>query len=103
MNLEKLRELNNHIEIREINHPAFRQYGRIIDGYDFTDIIKYMEDNTSVPEDGNIYVVSEKGMETFRVKDRIQEEFYGEMPVEIGYCNRGLCCYPAFRSLQDFK
>lgn len=87
MNLEKIKSLNSHIEIKGVREECFRQYGRIIDEYDFSILVKYMEDNTSIPEDGNEYIASETKMEQFEISQKIKNQFYGEMDIEIGYCN----------------
>ncbi|WP_270564308.1 DUF4867 family protein [Clostridium beijerinckii] len=87
MNLDKLKEINSHIEIKLITDESFLKYGRIVDEYDFTTIINYMNSNTSIPLEGNVYVASIDDMECLEIKDMIEKEFYGEMPIEIGYCN----------------
>lgn len=87
MNLEELSKLNNHIKIKDINDEAFVKYGTVIKDYDFHELIEYMEKETIVPSDGNIYVASVKEMEATKVKERLENEFYAEMPIEIGYCN----------------
>lgn len=35
-------------------NEAFRKYGRVLEE-NFPDIEKYLEDKTSIPEEGNIY------------------------------------------------
>lgn len=87
MDFNKLKESNSHIEIKQITDESFLKYGKMVDDYDFTDIIEYMKSSTSIPTDGNIYVASVDDMECLRIKDILEEEFYGEMPIEIGYCN----------------
>ncbi|MDR0575800.1 MAG: DUF4867 family protein [Tannerella sp.] len=84
---ENLVSKNAHIEIKEISHESFRAYGAVITDYDFTDAVNYMENETFIPEEGNIYKASEPGLESLPVKGLLENGFYGEMPVQIGYCN----------------
>lgn len=87
MSLEKLRKINDHIKIEDANSESFLKYGKIIDGYDFKELEEYMEKETGVPENGNIYIASDLKMENTKLKEILENEFYGEMPIEIGYCN----------------
>ena len=84
--LEHLNEVND-IPVTPVTDPSFASYGRIVTGYDFSSIISYMEERTEIPENGNMYVASVPEMEELPVKDTIQNRFYGEMPIQIGYCN----------------
>ncbi|WP_446898454.1 DUF4867 family protein [Clostridium sp. LBM24168] len=87
MNQQELAELNPHIRIKSPYDDDFIKYGRLIEDYNFNEIIQYMEQNTSIPGNGNTYLASVPEMENTKIKDRLQSEFYGEMPIEIGYCN----------------
>lgn len=87
MNLEELAKFNKHIEIKDLRHKSFLKYGKIIEGYNFDELIQYMDKETFIPTEGNIYVASVSQMENTKVKERLENEFYGEMPIEIGYCN----------------
>jgi hypothetical protein len=87
MNLDQLIKINKHIKIKDVNHKSFVKYGKIIDNYDFDELTKYMNEKTQVPSEGNIYVASISEMESTRVRERLENEFYGEIPIEIGYCN----------------
>jgi len=84
--LEHLNEVND-VKIYPIESDEFKSYGRIISGYDFTDLIQYMESNTTVPESGNLYVASVPEMESFGIKEKLQACFYGGLDIQIGYCN----------------
>ncbi|MFJ7755153.1 DUF4867 family protein [Peribacillus muralis] len=83
---ETLRDLNKHISFFHIDDRTFTPYGNIISGYDFQELQTYMEE-MEIPQDQNIYIPSVAEMENTTVKERIQTTFYGEMPVQIGYCN----------------
>lgn len=93
--LEHLNEVND-VPVTPVTDPSFASYGRIVTGYDFSSIISYMEEKTEIPENGNIYVASVPEMEALPVKDTIQNRFYGEMPIQIGYCNGRNTTYNGF-------
>lgn len=84
--LQHLNEVND-VPVLDVNDPAFAPYGRVITGYDFTDMVDYMERETPIPENGNIYVASVPQMEAMPLAAEIQATFYGDMPIEVGYCN----------------
>lgn len=84
---EDLKKLNDHILMRDISDDAFLSYGKVITGYDFDELITYAEVNTEIPEEGNCYVASDPELEKFSVKNALENMFYGEMPIQIGYCN----------------
>ena len=82
-----LKKLNPHVPFYHIEDREFQPYGKIVTGYDFTELHVYMEEKTVIPQDGNSYVASVAEMEETRVKEQIQVNFYGDMPIQIGYCN----------------
>ena len=95
MTLERLNRVND-VPVLSVNDPAFAAYGRVISGYDFSELISYLEDHTEIPESGNTYVASVPEMERLPVMERIQAVFYGGMSVEAGYCNGRNTTYNGF-------
>ena len=87
MKIEELIKLNPRLNIREINEGSFKAYGRIVMDYDFSDLLDYMERKTPIPDEGNIYRASVPELEAYPVCERLMKGFYGEMPIQIGYCN----------------
>lgn len=87
MNLHELAKLNSHIEIKDVHDKCFLKYGNIIRDYDFSELTEYMDKKTAIPLDGNIYKASVPEMENTKVGKRLENEFYGEMAIQIGYCN----------------
>ena len=73
------------MKIQKVTDPAFRRYGQVLEGYDFTGLIKEMK-HTPVPEDV-IYVPSVEELEALDVMKDLQNKGYGGLPVQIGYCN----------------
>lgn len=93
--IEKLRAKNK-MMIHSVYDRIFSTYGRVIKGYDFSRLISYMEDVSRIPEQGNVYVPSVKEMEETKVYTQIQNQIYGGMPIEIGYCNGRNTTYNGF-------
>ena len=73
------------MKIQKVTDPAFRKYGQVLEGYDFTGLIKEMK-HTPVPEDV-IYVPSVEELEALDIMKDRQNKGYGGLPVQIGYCN----------------
>ena len=73
------------MRIQNVADDAFRRYGKVLEGYDFTELLKEMK-HTPVPEDVT-YVPSVEEMEALPVAKELQNKGYGGLPIEIGYCN----------------
>ena len=73
------------MRIQNVADDAFRRYGKVLEGYDFTELLKEMK-HPPVPEDV-IYVPSVEEMEALPVAKELQDKGYGGLPIEIGYCN----------------
>ena len=73
------------MKIQKVTDSAFRKYGQVLEGYDFTGLIKEMK-HTPVPEDV-IYVPSVEELEALDIMKDLQNKGYGGLPVQTGYCN----------------
>ena len=93
--LERLNKVND-VKILSVYDPAFKTYGTVVTGYDFTDLIAYMERHTLTPERGNVYVPSVPEMEALPVCEALTDRLYGGMPIQIGYCNGRNSTYNGF-------
>ena len=93
--IERLHQVND-VPGLSVNSPEFASYGRIVTGYDFSNLISYMEKETTIPEVGNVYIASVPEMEQDPVMERMQNVLYGGMPVQIGYCNGRNTTYNGF-------
>lgn len=93
--IEKLRE-KNHMMIYSVHDTSFQSYGRVVTGYDFSELIDYMEKHTTIPEQGNVYLASVKELEDTGICASVQNNLYGGMPVQIGYCNGRNTTYNGF-------
>lgn len=84
--LERIQSLNPNVTIDSVLSESFKPYGAIVNGYDFSKLLARME-QTPMPEDGNVYVASEPMLENTAVARLVRSSFYGEMDIQIGYCN----------------
>ena len=73
------------MQILSVNDDEFRKYGRVVDNVDFTALIEELK-RTPVPA-GVVYEPAVKELEALPVRLDISQIVYGEMPVQIGYCN----------------
>ena len=71
--------------VKKVTDPAFKAYGRVITGYDFSGLLKAME-QTPLPEDV-IYIPSLPEMEALPAAKELENGIYGQMPIQIGCCN----------------
>ncbi|MDD6137239.1 MAG: DUF4867 family protein [Lachnospiraceae bacterium] len=73
------------MEIKKVTDRSFRKYGRVLEGYDFTELIKAME-QAPLP-DGVIYEPSVDYLEALPIAQEFKTRAYGELDVQIGFCN----------------
>ena len=93
--LDRLNEVND-VKITSVFDDAFKTYGRVVEGYDFSGMIGYMKGSTEIPENGNIYVASVPEMEALPVAEEVKQCLYGDMEIEVGYCNGRNTTYNGF-------
>ena len=74
------------MEIRKVTDPSFAEYGKVVTGYDVSELLKVMEEKTPLPDDV-VYVPSVKELEELAVSKLMQKNLYGQIPVQVGYCN----------------
>ena len=72
--------------IRNVSEISFLSYGKVLKGYDLAPIMKAME-STPLPEDDVIYVPSVKELEALEIAEQLRKKAYGELPIQVGYCN----------------
>ena len=77
------------MKIWSVNDAEFKEYGRVVDNVDFSELVEAMK-KTPVPE-GVVYEPGIKELESLAVAKEISNVVYGEMPVQIGYCNGHNC------------
>ena len=74
------------MEIKKVTDPEFAAYGKVLEGYDFDGLVKALETKTPLP-DGVEYVASCADLEYTDAFGVLQNNVYGGMPIQIGYCN----------------
>jgi hypothetical protein len=75
------------MKLESVNDNAFWEYGQIIEGYNFSEMLKVLEEKTPRPLDRIVYVASEPLLESLPVFGELSANFYGGMPIQAGYCN----------------
>lgn len=73
------------MKILPVTDAAFRKYGRVIKNVDLTALVEAMK-NTPIPE-GVVYEPGVPELESLPVYEKLSAVTYGEMPIQIGYCN----------------
>lgn len=73
--------------LQSVFDKTFAEYGKVLEGYDFTSLLSTLESNSEKPADSVIYVPSVDALEATDVYAALRDNCYGGMPIEIGYCN----------------
>ncbi|WP_163194068.1 DUF4867 family protein [Clostridium thermarum] len=71
--------------IKNVTDREFRKYGQILKNYDFAEILEKMK-STPLPE-GVTYEPSIKELEDLEIAKELRDREFGELPIQIGYCN----------------
>ena len=71
--------------IKSVTDKAFKKYGQVLKNYDCTEIIEKMK-STPLPDDV-IYEPSIEELEKLSIAKELQDREYGELAIQIGYCN----------------
>lgn len=74
------------MKIYSVTDKEFAPYGKVLDGYDVKELMKALDESTPLP-DGVGYVPSVAALEYTGVFGKLQNNAYGGMPIQIGYCN----------------
>ena len=73
------------MKVWSVFDDEFRKYGRIVTNVDFAPLLQVLRE-TDLP-DGVVYEPSVPALEDTPVTKALSEITYGEMPIQIGYCN----------------
>ena len=73
------------MEIKKVTDAAFKKYGKVVQGIDFGPLVDALQ-NTPLPDDV-AYEPSVDVLESTPVFEALQTKTYGELPIQIGYCN----------------
>lgn len=75
------------MRIKSVFSHSFEKYGKVLSGYDVTDLLKKLDETTKKPADAVIYEPGDAGLESLPIAKELSENAYGGMPIQIGYCN----------------
>ncbi len=85
--IEKIQQLNPDLKLYSIHNPLFRMYGEAVQGYDFSELIAYINEKTAMPESGNAYTADLPDTHSMKIFGEMEQARYGAMPIQLGYCN----------------
>lgn len=73
------------MNILSVNSPEFQAYGKIVDNVDFEPLLEELK-KTPVTEKV-VYEPSVEALENTKTYEQLRDITYGEMPIQIGFCN----------------
>ena len=73
------------MNVFNIDDSRFKKYGRVIKGYDCSELIKAMAE-LPFPNDV-VYVAAEPKLEVLALFNELQNREFGGLPIQLGYCN----------------
>lgn len=74
------------MKIQSVFDADFKEYGKVVEGYDFSTILETLEKETPLPE-GTGYTPEEPALQKLAITKEIQDHLYGGMPIQMGWCN----------------
>ncbi|MHB0858589.1 MAG: DUF4867 family protein [Anaerolineae bacterium] len=84
--IRKLQAANPHLGLLPVDAPAFGRYGRVLSGYDASQVIARAKPLVP-PAEGVVYEPSIAELEApAAFNEAIAREVYGGMPVQVGWC-----------------
>ena len=73
------------MKIYAVTDPAFRAYGKVLEGYDTAELLAAME-AIPLPEEGVAYRPGIESLEKCAVFEDFRDRAYGGMPIQLGMC-----------------
>ena len=83
--LEKLKKLNKDIPVYSIYDPEFTSFGRVLENLDVGALCEAAK-TIPMPEAGSCYKASEEKFEALPFAKTVENEFFGGVPAQSGYC-----------------
>lgn len=83
--LENLKKLNKDIPVFSIYDKEFAPFGKVIENLDVTALCE-VADTIEMPESGSCYKASEEKFEALPFAKTVENEFFGGVPAQSGYC-----------------
>ena len=75
------------MRIKSVFSHSFEKYGKVLTGYDVTDLLKKLDETTDKPANATIYEPGDAGLESLSIAKEFSDNAYGGMPIQVGYCN----------------
>ena len=75
------------MRIKSVFSHSFEKYGKVLTGYDVTDLLKKLDETTKKPDNAVIYEPGDAGLEALPIAKEFSDNAYGGMPIQVGYCN----------------
>lgn len=75
------------MKIHSVYDEEFRPYGKVLAGYDVSALVDALEKVSPLPDEETIYVASDPTLEQLPEAVLLQNNVYGGMPIQLGYCN----------------
>ena len=73
------------MHIYSVLDPAFKPYGKVLEGYDTAELVKAMK-AIDMPEEGTAYRPGIESLEACAIFDELRDRAYGGMPIQLGMC-----------------
>jgi len=73
------------MEIRKVTDAAFRKYGKVVENIDFGPLVEALKGTPATDEVA--YEPSVPELEAVPTFMELEKKAYGELPIQIGYCN----------------
>ena len=86
--------------IYSVFDPEFREYGKVLTGYDTNELVEAMK-KVEMPSEGVAYEPWIDSLEACKIFGELGENAFGGMPIELGMCwgyNRSLNCLEYHRN-----
>lgn len=84
--LEQLNEKNSKV-IHSLAEPLFSSYGQVLNVALDKNMMTFMEEDAEFPDVGNCYIASDKNLESYPLKSWVEDNIYGQVETQCGYCN----------------
>ena len=73
------------MEIYSVFDPEFKEFGKVLSGYDTAELIKAKE-NVEMPAEGTAYEPWIDSLEACGIFKQLGDNAFGGMPIELGMC-----------------
>jgi hypothetical protein len=75
------------MKLNSVFDKAFKPYGIVLEGYDFSGLLKTLDETTDKPSSGVLYIPGDPKLEALPVYAELRDRAFGGIPIQIGYCN----------------